>query len=174
MKSSSRFTRTALLALVALVGALANAGAAESRSEHNRQVIQRAFAAWTAGTGSFFEDVIAPDVVWTIQGSGPAAGAYRGRQDFLRRAVQPFAQRLATPIVPRVQAIWAQDAKVVVRWSGTATARDGVPYRNEYVWIFDLDGDRAIRVEAFLDLAPYQEIIDRIPLVDAQSAGTAG
>ncbi|MDT3722252.1 nuclear transport factor 2 family protein [Pseudomonas oryzihabitans] len=157
--------------LAALVG---TAAAAESTTERNRQVIERAFTNWTAGTGSFFEDVISPDVVWTIQGSGPAAGVYRGRQEFLHRAVRPFAQRLATPIVPRVQAIWAQGNQVVVRWKGTATARDGAPYRNEYVWIFDMHDDQAVRVEAFLDLAPYQDVIDRIPLAAEQDSNRAG
>ncbi|KUM43321.1 nuclear transport factor 2 family protein [Pseudomonas sp. EpS/L25] len=174
MNPSNRFAWAALLMLATLICATGTAGAAEPLSERNRQVIERAFADWTSGKGSFFEDVISPDVVWTIQGSGPAAGVYRGRQEFLHRAVRPFAQRLATPIVPRVQAIWAQGNQVVVRWNGTATARDGAPYRNEYVWIFDMHDDRAVRVEAFLDLAPYQDVIDRIPLAAEQDSRRAG
>ncbi len=174
MNTTSRLASVAILALIALFGALGTAGAAESLSERNRQVIERAFADWTSGKGSFFEDVISPDVVWTIQGSGPAAGVYRGRQEFLHRAVRPFAQRLATPIVPQVQAIWAQGNQVVVRWNGTATARDGAPYRNEYVWIFDMHDDQAVRVEAFLDLASYQDVIDRIPPAAEQDSKRAG
>jgi hypothetical protein len=76
--------------------------------------------------------------------------------------------------VPRVQGIWASEDQVVVRWKGTATARDGAPYRNEYVWIFKMDGERATQVEAFLDLAPYQDVIDRIALADPSPATPTG
>ncbi|WP_338544491.1 nuclear transport factor 2 family protein [Pseudomonas benzopyrenica] len=171
---SNRLTGRALLSLVLLSSPWSGVAAAESTTERNQRLVERAFANWSAGRGSLFDDLLSPTVVWTIQGSGPAAGTYHGREDFLERAVRPFAQRLATPIVPRVQAIWAREDQVVVRWNGTATARDGAPYRNEYVWIFKLDGTRATQVEAFLDLVPYQDVIDRIALADSSSARPTG
>ncbi len=167
MNLSQRLTVSGLLACAVLFSSLSNA---QSRStpEHNRALIEQAFKDWQAGRGSFFEVILSPEVVWTIQGSGPAAGVYRGREDFLQRAVRPFAQRLAEPIVPNVQAIWAEGDTVVVRWDGTGTAVDGAPYRNDYVWIFELRDGRATRVEAFLDLAAYQAVIDRISLADSR------
>ncbi|MDR6235183.1 nuclear transport factor 2 family protein [Pseudomonas oryzihabitans] len=173
MNRAERLGWAATLSLVALFDTPGNAGASESATERNRQLIERAFADWTRGHGRFFDDVLSPEVVWTIQGSGPAARVYHGRQDFLQQAVQPFAQRLAAPLVPRVQAIWAQGDTVVVRWNGTATALDGAPYRNEYVWIFEVHEDRATRVEAFLDLRPYQDVIDRIPLAAVNASPPA-
>ena len=62
----------------------------------------------------------------------------------------------------------AEGDTVVVRWDGTGTAVDGAPYRNDYVWIFELRDGRATRVEAFLDLAAYQAVIDRISLADSR------
>lgn len=166
MNSAKRLTGSALLALALLSVLWSGVAAAESTAERNQRLVERAFANWSAGRGSLFDDLLSPTVVWTIRGSGPAAGTYHGREDFLQRAVRPFAQRLATPIVPRVEGIWAREDQVVVRWMGTATARDGAPYRNEYVWIFRMDGARATQVEAFLDLVPYQDVIDRIALAD--------
>ncbi len=164
MNPAKRLTGSALLALALLSVLWSGGAAAESTAERNQRLVERAFANWSAGRGSLFDDLLSPTVVWTIRGSGPAAGTYHGREDFLQRAVRPFAQRLATPIVPRVEGIWAREDQVVVRWMGTATARDGAPYRNEYVWIFRMDGARATQVEAFLDLVPYQDVIDRIAL----------
>ncbi|WP_144944696.1 nuclear transport factor 2 family protein [Pseudomonas oryzihabitans] len=166
MNPAKRLTGSALLALALLSVLWSGGAAAESTAERNQRPVERAFANWSAGRGSLFDDLLSPTVVWTIRGSGPAAGTYHGREDFLQRAVRPFAQRLATPIVPRVEGIWAREDQVVVRWMGTATARDGAPYRNEYVWIFRMDGARATQVEAFLDLVPYQDVIDRIALAD--------
>lgn len=170
MNPAKRLTGSVLLALALLSTLWSGGTAAESTAERNQRLVERAFANWSAGRGSLFDDLLSPTVVWTIRGSGPAAGTYHGREDFLQRAVRPFAQRLATPIVPRVEGIWAREDQVVVRWMGTATARDGAPYRNEYVWIFRMDGARATQVEAFLDLVPYQDVIDRIALADPSPA----
>ncbi len=170
MNPAKRLTGSALLALALLSVLWSGVAAAESTAERNQRLVERAFANWSAGRGSLFDDLLSPTVVWTIRGSGPAAGTYHGRENFLQRAVRPFAQRLATPIVPRVEGIWAREDQVVVRWIGTATARDGAPYRNEYVWIFRMDGARATQVEAFLDLVPYQDVIDRIALADSSPA----
>lgn len=174
MNPAKRLTGSALLALAFLSVLWSAVAAAEATAERNQRLVERAFANWSAGRGSLFDDLLSPTVVWTIRGNGPAAGTYHGREDFLRRAVRPFAQRLATPIVPRVEGIWAREDQVVVRWMGTATARDGAPYRNDYVWIFKMDGQRATRVEAFLDLVPYQDVIDRIALADPSPAAPSG
>ena len=174
MNPAKRLTGSVLLSLTVLSGPWSGVAAAEATPERNQRLVERAFANWSAGRGSLFDDLLSPTVVWTIQGSGPAAGTYHGREDFLTRAVRPFAQRLATPIVPRVQGIWASEDQVVVRWRGTATARDGAPYRNEYVWIFKMAGERATLVEAFLDLVPYQDVIDRIALADLSPATPTG
>ena len=174
MNPAKRLTGSALLALALLSVLWSGVAAAESTAERNQRLVERAFANWSAGRGSLFDDLLSPTVVWTIRGSGPAAGTYHGREDFLRRAVRPFAQRLATPIVPRVEGIWAREDQVVVRWMGTATARDGAPYRNEYLWIFRMDGARATQVEAFLDLVPYQDVIDRIALAAPSPAAPSG
>ncbi|TCQ92528.1 nuclear transport factor 2 family protein [Pseudomonas sp. JUb52] len=173
MNPARRLTESALLSLALLSGPWSGVAAAESTAERNQRLVERAFANWSAGRGSLFDDLLSPDVVWTIRGSGPAAGTYHGREDFLERAVRPFAQRLATPVAPQVQGIWAREDQVVVRWKGTATARDGTPYRNEYVGILKMDGAHATQVEAFLDLVPYQDVIDRIALADRSAARPA-
>lgn len=135
----------------------------------NRDFIAEAFAQWAAGGRTFFNDVLAPDIVWIIKGTSPAAGTYRGIQDFMDRAVTPFVQRLATPIKPRVNNIWAEGDTVVVHWDGEATAADGKPYRNSYVWIFRMKNRRATEVIAFLDLVPYDDVIERIPVPQQDS-----
>jgi ketosteroid isomerase-like protein len=128
-------------------------------TQRNKQTIGKAFAAWTAGGQTFFDDVLAPNVVWTIKGSGPSAGVYRGRQDLLERAVQPLSARLASPIRPTVRNLWAEGSHVIVEWDGETTTADGKPYRNSYVWILRMQGGRAVAVTAFLDLVAYDRVV---------------
>jgi len=157
------FALAALLGIGGLFSFDALANTSQPTVERNRQFIAEAFTQWSQGGRTFFQDVLAPDVVWTIKGTSPVAGTYRSRQDFLDRAVKPFADRLAAPIRPTVRDIWANGDDVVVHWDGTTTAADGVPYSNSYVWIFRMKDRRATEVIAFLDLAPYDDVLRRVP-----------
>jgi len=158
--------RWCLLGLAMLTYAQVSQAATDaSTAQRNRETVTSAFAAWTAGGQSFFDDILAPDVVWTVKGSGPGAGVYRGRQDLVERAVKPLSARLAKPIRPTVRHLLAEGDAVVIHWDGEAETKDGKPYRNSYVWIFRMRGGRATEVTAFLDLAAYGAAVDGSPEV---------
>ena len=118
----------------------------------------RAFAPWRDGRGSVF-DLLHEDVEWTVAGTSPVSGVYRSRAQFLEQAVAPIGARLATPIVPTVEQVLAQDNMVVVVWSGQATTRDGGTYRNRYAWHMQLREGRIVRVVAFLDTWALAELL---------------
>lgn len=156
------------LAAAALVSAPIAQGAAAVETTvhaaaHNKHLVTDAFNRWAAGGSDFFNEMLAPDVVWTIAGSSPTAGTYRGREPFIARAVLPFVSRLRTPVRPTSRQIWADGEHVIIHWTGNAVALDGRPYHNDYVWIFRMRDDRAVEVQAFLDLVPYEDVIRRIP-----------
>ncbi len=153
------------LAGLILAGAASSSALASQNAEaeaRNGQFISEAFDRWAAGGNTFFNDVLAPDVVWTIEGSGPSAGVYRGR-DSLLAMVKPFADRLAQPVRPVSKNVWADGDHVIVRWAGVARARDGQDYANDYVWIFRMQNGQAVEVTAFLDLAPFDDVLRRVP-----------
>jgi uncharacterized protein len=163
--------KAAPLALAAVLYAatisFAGAGdspAPEAQEQRNKETVAAAFGRWAAGGSGFFEEILAPDVAWTIPGSSPMAGTYPSRDDFIARAVRPFARRLSGPIKPAVRNIWADGEHVIVHWDGAGTARDGEPYRNSYAWIFRMKDGKAIEVTAFLDLVPYDAVLRRVPL----------
>jgi ketosteroid isomerase-like protein len=135
----------------------------EQRSDRNLDIVRAAFEAWAAGGTSFFDDVLSPDVRWTIRGSGPVARTYVGRESFVREASAPLTERLAGPIKPTVRHLLADGDLVVTVWDGTAIARDGKPYYNNFVWIFRMKDGKATEVEAFLDLERYNEVLRRVP-----------
>lgn len=126
---------------------------------HNKAIVQAAFEKWRAG-GDVFAELLAPNIVWTIQGSGPVAGTYRGLEDFSKRASGPLVSRLTGPVVPEVRSIWADGDVVIVRFDGSATTTSGAPYRNQFVWILRMAGGRVVEAEAFLDLIAYQQVVE--------------
>jgi ketosteroid isomerase-like protein len=154
-----------LLTVTLLLGSFTRDARAsqDSVTERNREIVIAAFDRWAAGGTTFFADVLTPDVVWTIEGSGPSAGRFSGRELFIEQAVRPFVSRLSSPVRPVAKQIWADGDHVIVNWEGEGVARDGVPYRNSYVWIFRMQAEKAVEVTAFLDLAPYDDVLRRIP-----------
>lgn len=141
----------------------------KSSAEHladeraNRQRVAVAVENWAAGGTGFFDEILAEDVVWTIKGSSPSSGVYRGRRDFLERAVMPFAIRLSQPVRPVNWRLWVDGDHVILNWYGEGVARDGQRYRNDYAWILLMKEGQAREVTAFLDLAPYDDVLRRVP-----------
>jgi uncharacterized protein len=157
--------RTTAVAAGATDAAVSGARSSEPRrqTEDNRRIVTAAFDRWAAGGTSFFDETIAPNVVWRIEGSGSSAGVFRGRAEFMEKAVRPFASRLSVPVRPVDVRVFADGDHVIVHWEGRATARDGGEYRNRYAWIFRMHGGKAIEAWAFLDLALYDDVLRRIP-----------
>lgn len=127
--------------------------------QRNRAIVEAAFEKWRGGT-YVFGDLLAPDVVWTIHGSGPVAGTYRNQKDFIEQASLPLTSRLATPVVPEVRDIFADGDTIIIRFDGSATTTSGAPYSNQFVWIFQMKDGLVVKAEAFLDLVAYQQVVD--------------
>ncbi|WP_371346019.1 nuclear transport factor 2 family protein [Ancylobacter sp. IITR112] len=164
LKPALRHVASCALVATCVLSALPGLAMASPETEaRNRQIVTEAFERWQAGGTTFFQDVLSPDVVWTIEGSGPSAGRYEGREALVERAVRPLVARLAGPIRPVEKTVWADGDHVIVRWEGVATARDGQPYVNRYAWILRMQDGRAVEVTAFLDLPAYDEVLRRVP-----------
>lgn len=161
-------TRSAALALALLLnlglsGGVAAAATTSDVEARNKQTVSTAFDRWAAGGNTFFSEMVAPDVVWTIKGSGPSAGVYRGSEQFIEQAVRPFVSRLSSPIRPISKQVWADGDHVIIQWDGSGMAQDGRTYANSYAWIFRMRDGKAFEVTAFLDLVPYDDVLRRIP-----------
>ncbi|AQR61869.1 ketosteroid isomerase [Brevundimonas sp. LM2] len=155
--------------LAATSHTFAQTDAATVAMAQNGTFIASAFDRWAAGGADFFATVLSQDVVWTIEGSGPSAGTYRGLEDFTTRAIRPFATRMREPVRPVATEVWAEGDHVIARWEGRGVAGDGRPYQNDYVWIFRMENGRAVEVTAFLDLPAYDDVLRRVPAAPAES-----
>lgn len=159
IQSMTRSARLVLVAVACLVVASSAQAKCETVTSRNETIVRQAFDSWAKG-GNVFAELLAPDVRWTIHGSGPVAGTYVGLTDFVERASMPLVSRLAKPIVPAVHNIWAVGDTVIVRFDGSATTTSGAPYVNQFVWIFRMSNGVVTEAEAFLDLVAYQQVVD--------------
>ena len=122
----------------------------------NKQIIQRAFGAWAAGTGGVF-DLLAPDAQWTIVGNSVAAGTYHSREEFLSKVIRPFNARLATPLMPKVHALYADGDTVIAYFDASATVRDGSTYTNTYTWYLRMQQGAIMEAVAFFDSIEFND-----------------
>mgnify|MGYP002734124663 CR=1 FL=1 len=161
MTTFLRLTLTVIGALATAV--LLGSGARADTSglqQRNAEVIRDGFARGV-GDGEGFFSLLAEDVEWTVART-PEPVTYVGRAEFLRAGACPIAARLDGPIRAEVQELIATGDVVVARWRGTATARDGRPYVNEYAWVMTLRDERVVKVTAYLDLIALAELLDRV------------
>ena len=130
--------------------------------DKNKEIVKEGFAKWANGTGSFF-DLLAENAEWTITGRSPVSKTYTSRKQFLDEAITPINERLSVRIVPTVRGIYADGDMVIALWDGTATARDGKPYKNTYSWFMTLKDGRIVKVVAFFDTIEFTEMWERVP-----------
>jgi ketosteroid isomerase-like protein len=127
----------------------------------NKQVIQQAFDAWAAGRGGVF-DLLAPDAQWTIVGNSVAAGTYHSREEFLSKVIRPFNARMATPLVPKVHALYADGDTVIAYFDASATSRDGSRYDNTYTWYLRMREGAIVEAVAFFDSIEFNDFWARV------------
>jgi uncharacterized protein len=135
-----------------------------TETEANREIIRRAFDAWQHGTGPI-TDVLAPDVVWRIEGHSLASKEYANRQQFIDEVLAPFGARFAAaePFRPhRIRSIHADGDTVIVVWDGRGVANDGTPYENSYAWIMRLAGGQVVDGTAFYDSISFNDLWTRV------------
>ena len=127
----------------------------------NKATIARAFEEWAAGTGGPYA-LLADDATWTIVGNSPASRRYDSRQEFLDLVIDPFNARMASPLVPTVRALHAEDDWVIALFDASGTARDGKPYTNTYSWYLRLRDGQIVEAIAFFDTIEFTDLWTRL------------
>ena len=158
----STVTRTVSLLIVMLfMASLGNAHAQQGKRMNNTAIIERAFAAWAAGTGGPY-DILADDLVWTITGHSLASKTYNSREAFLGEVIRPFNARMSAGLRPTVHRIYQDGDTVIVYFDAAGTAKDGKPYVNTYAWVLTLRGGKIARAVAFFDAVTFNDLWTRV------------
>ena len=93
----------------------------------------------------------APDFLYTIIGTTPVSGTYRGAEELLL-GVGPFLDRLTSLRIEPRETFVAGD-HVFVLAKGEGESQSGQPYHNQYCYVFRLRNGSIVEVQEFLDTA---------------------
>jgi ketosteroid isomerase-like protein len=165
MEMTSFHTLIAVAAASLAMAALAPAAQAQTTGDEvgNKAIVQRAFDAWAAGTGSPY-DLLADDATWTITGNSLASKTYDGREAFIGEVIRPFNARMSVGLKPTVRQMYTDGDTVIVFFDASGTAKDGIPYANTYAWFLELRDGKITHASAFFDSIAFNELWRRVQL----------
>jgi ketosteroid isomerase-like protein len=152
---------TALAAASFAMGVFVPFASAQSSGDENKAVVQRAFDAWAAGTGSPY-DLLADNAVWTIAGNSLASKTYPSRAAFIGEVIQPFVARMSVGLKPVIREMYADGNTVIVLFDAAGTAKDGKPYTNTYAWFLGLSDGKIVKATAFYDSIAFNDLWTRV------------
>ena len=144
-----------------MTGAAGPVTSTASTESDNLARVQTGFDAWAAGTGTVF-DLLADDATWEVLGSTPVSRVYTNKADLQQNMLDDFNARMSGPLKPTVHRILADGDTVVAYFDASGTARDGIAYRNTYVWLMDMRGGRIVKVQALLDSVAFNDLWHRV------------
>ena len=128
--------------------------------EANKEVVKAFFAAFNRGDVDAALDLLANDMTWTLTGTTPLSGTYRGKDsvhdDFFGKVMQQVDHD--APLEINVIELIAEGDKVVARTEGRVTGKYG-PYNNTYCHVFTVT-DGLIRANMeFLDTVLVEQAL---------------
>ena len=132
--------------------------------ENNVRLVKDALDAAADDFSELGNRVFTEDVEWTITGYGLVARTFHGIRDLIDNAEQALFDRWASPAKVVTKGVWADGDKVFTHITSATDAIDGLPYRNEYLYILTMKDGKVVAGTAWLDLRSYYDIIDRIKI----------
>ncbi|GAA2710897.1 nuclear transport factor 2 family protein [Micromonospora olivasterospora] len=128
----------------------------------NRDIVTRAFADWSAGTGAI-SDIFAPEMRWEVVGESVVAGTYHSADEFITKALGPFNARFRpdSPYRPVNRRAIYEDAEantVVTLFDGRGITLAGTPYENTYAWFLTLRDGRVVDGKALFDSRAFDDL----------------
>ena len=122
-----------------------------STTEDNRRLVAGIFDELERGNPRAFADALADDVRWITPGSSVWSRTFEGKAAVLDDLLGPVRAQLVARVQLTVRRILADGDCVVVEAKGRATTKTGVPYNNEYCFLYRLAGGKIIEVTEYLD-----------------------
>ncbi len=96
---------------------------------------------------------VAEDVDWTVEGTHPLAGHYRGKAAFTTATFERLSPLMRGGVSLRLEHLYLDGDTAVAELAADATTAEGAPFDNRYCWVCRFDGDMIVEVRAYLDSA---------------------
>src|ERR1700729_892516 len=115
--------------------------------------VREIFKGLENGDGAAFFEQVADDVDWTVMGTHPLAGRYRGKKEFIAGTFAKLGQVLPQGAQLHVEHLLVKDDQAVVELHSLAMAKNGMRFDNLYCWVVHFQDGVIVRVRAYLDSA---------------------
>jgi ketosteroid isomerase-like protein len=129
-----------------------------ARKEHkdmgaveNKQLIHQIFDELSKGNSELFVASMADDFRWTVTGATKWSKTYEGKQSVLAELFGPLRARINGRIKTTAHRLIAEGDYVVVEARGSNITKSGLPYNNNYCFVFRLSANQLKEVTEYLD-----------------------
>lgn len=123
--------------------------------------IQEIFSYWETNQPEKFLERLAEDFEWTVMGTHPLAGVFKGKEAYLDGAFNRLNKVLKDKVRLEVIAIYVDGQTAIVELKSFMTAINGQPYHNSYCWIVHFNDEKQIfAITAYLDSALLKQVIE--------------
>ena len=126
--------------------------------------VRNIFKSLESGDGQQFFAHVADDVDWTVEGTHPLAGHYRGKADFVSHTFEKLNK-----VLPKGAELYVEHALVSGDWAvvelhSLATAKNGFRFDNRYCWVCRFQDEKIVEVRAYLDSALVARLFEENPI----------
>ncbi len=126
---------------------------ADKPTRPTHEKVSEIFAHLQTGEGEKFFEHVADNVSWTVMGTHPLAGRYDSKDEFMRCTFDRLNRIMPDGIALSVDNVLVDGNTAVVEMTAKAQDLRGQPFPNKYCWVCEFEGDRIVRVRAYLDSA---------------------
>lgn len=119
----------------------------------NKQVVIDFYEAAARGDMDACFALMADDISWTDIGSTKFSGTYKGKQAVVEELLGPLFGQLKAGISSTIEALIAEDDRVVALTQGQAETVDGTPYNNTYCQVIRIADGKIAEVIEYMDTA---------------------
>jgi len=127
----------------------------------SKSEVQEVFSYWETGQPDKFFNRLTEDFEWTVMGTHPLAGVFKGKDAYLNGAFNRLSKVLKDDVRLKVIAIYVDGQTAIVELKSFMTAKYGHPYHNSYCWIVHFDDEKQISaITAYLDSALLKQILE--------------
>lgn len=118
---------------------------------NNKQIVQQWFDCIARNDAAGAFALFADDVVYHLKGTTPVSGTYRGLKSIVEDFFTPWRQQIDGDLVVTVDELIGEGERVVALGRGKAKTIHGLPYDNDYAFVFRVRDGRIVEVLEYLD-----------------------
>ena len=122
-------------------------------SETNKAIVQQWFDLVAAGDAKAAFDLFDESISYTLRGTTPVSGTYVGMKSLVDDFFVPWRKQIDGEIVLTVNRLIGEGDQVVALARGEAKTVFGLPYDNDYVFVFEVRDGKIRAVDEYLDTA---------------------